>query len=84
MGIYTEKVKSLIEKYLYDGYDAVAFSWELQDLIVDNYSKLRAENEMIAKRLDDVFPELCSEYERGFPVEPFKEKIKTAYESIFN
>jgi hypothetical protein len=51
-----DKVQALIEHFLSDKYDALHFSYDLPDMIVDNYSALSSENPELAKKLDDTFP----------------------------
>ena len=79
-----EHIKEMVEKFLADEYDPLEFSYDLPDYIVDNYEAISKENESLAKELDDTFPELCAEYERGTNSETFKQKIQIAYEEIFN
>ncbi len=79
-----EKIKTTIDKFLSGNYDPVDFSFDLPDMIVDNYKFIERENPKIAKELDDTFPEICAEFERGFDPAPFREKIKSAYKRIFD
>ena len=77
------EVKELIECFLIGKTDALDFSYSLENMIVDNYEKLVAEDSGMAKQLDDTFPEICSEYERGMDVGPFKRKIQDAFTELF-
>ncbi|MBP3199685.1 MAG: hypothetical protein J6N21_22185 [Butyrivibrio sp.] len=78
-----EKIQFLIEQFLSNKYDALQFSYELPDMIVDNYGLLTDENPDFAKMLDDTFPEICSEFERGADTEPFRRKIMDAFTALF-
>ena len=78
-----EYINEMVEKFLADEYDPLEFSYDLPDYIVDHYEALSEENETLAKKLDDTFPEICAEYERGMNPESFKHKIEAAYNGIF-
>ena len=78
-----EKAQYMIERFLDGDYDALEFSYDLPDFIVDNYDTLQQEDAALAKRLDDTFPEICAEYERGFEPTDLHEKIKKAYLDIY-
>lgn len=79
-----EKVKKLITDFLDEQYDPYDFSFELPDTIVANYEEIEKINKDIAVKLDDIFPEICAEYEPGGAVEPFQKKIKEAYNKVFS
>ena len=78
-----DKVQALIEQFLSNKYDALRFSYDLPDMIVDNYSALSSENPELAKKLDDTFSEICSGFERGMDEKPFKRQILDAFTEIF-
>ncbi|MBQ9305184.1 hypothetical protein [Butyrivibrio sp.] len=78
-----EKIQALIEQFLSGKYDALKFSYDLEDMIVDNYAQLSAEDPDLAKKLDDTFPEICSEFEHGADVEPFRRKILDAFTALY-
>lgn len=78
-----EEVKEMINKFLSGNYPPTEFSFDLPDVIVDNYDEIAKENEDVAKKLDDTFPEICAEYEQGDDPSEMVEKIKKAYNEIF-
>ena len=78
-----EHIKEMVEKFLVDEYDPLAFSYDLPDYIVDNYEDICRDNGFLAKKMDDTFTEICAEYENGRNPEPFKQKIQAAYEFVF-
>nr|DAX81079.1 MAG TPA: hypothetical protein [Caudoviricetes sp.] len=78
-----DKIKDTILKFIGGAYDPLQFSYDLPNLIVDNYDELKRYDEKLAKRLDDIFPEVCAEYERGDDPEPFRKKVREEYERIF-
>ena len=78
-----DKIKNMILAFIGGSYDPLAFSYDLPDLIVDNYEDLRRYDPELAKKLDDTFPEICSEYERGQDPAAMVEKVRRAYERIF-
>ena len=43
-----EKIKTTIDKFLSGNYDPVDFSFDLPDMIVDNYKFIERENPKIA------------------------------------
>ncbi len=77
------EIKAVIKDFISGNYDALAFSYDLPDMIVDNYTILESESPVIAKELDDSFTEICAEYEAGKPIGPFKAKIEAEYMRIF-
>ena len=78
-----DKVQAIIEQFLSDKYDALRFSYDLPDMIVENYSALSSENPELAKELDDIFPEICAGFERGMDEKPFKRQILDAFTELF-
>ena len=78
-----DKIKDTILKFIGGAYDPLQFSYDLPDLIVDNYDELKRYDEKLAKRLDDTFPEICAEYERGDDPKPFRKRVREEYEAIF-
>lgn len=78
-----DKIKDMILKFLGGNYDPLEFSYDLPDLIVDNYEDLKRYDPGLAKKLDDTFPEICAEYERGDDPTAMSEKVRRAYERIF-
>ena len=78
-----ERIQYKIEKYLDGDQDTLTFSYELPDFIVDNYDTLCQEDADLAKRLDDTFPEICAEYERGTDDAVFRNTILKAYIAIY-
>ena len=78
-----DKVQALIEQFLSDKYDALRFSYDLPDMIVENYSALSSENPELAKELDDIFPEICAGFEHGMDEKSFKRQIFDAFTELF-
>lgn len=78
-----EIIEGMIISFLHYGYDPLQFSHDLPDVIVDNYDKLEKYDPIIAKKLDDTFPDICSEYEMGDDPTELREKVKTEYKRIF-
>lgn len=52
-------------------------------MIVDNYEDIDVIDPKLAERLDDTFPDICSEYERGDDPASMREKVRKEYEQIF-
>ena len=79
-----QKIKDLIIQYLSGEKDALSFSFDLPDLIVDNYSLLEKEDAAFARKLDDTFPEICAAFEPGDDEHAFWESIRDAYMQVFH
>lgn len=78
-----QEINAMIVQFLCGQYDPLRFSCDLEDKIFYNYDEIASLDAVFAKRLDDTFPEICAEYELGMDPEPFKEKIRRAYEKVF-
>ena len=78
-----DEIKNLILSFLSGNYEPADFSVELPHKIVDNYNAIESIDSKLAERLDDMFPDICAEYERGDDPEPFRKKVREEYERIF-
>ena len=78
-----EEIKNLIFSFISGNYDPADFSVDLPHMIVDNYEDIDVIDPKLAERLDDTFPDICSEYERGDDPASMREKVRKEYEQIF-
>ena len=70
-------------RHLLDGeYDLMAFSYDLPDFLVEHYDDMYAENSTVTEILNDNIPEVCADYEEGYPPEDFKQRIRAEYERV--
>ena len=63
-------------------YDLMCFSYDLPYFLVEHYDEMYAENSMITEILNDNIPEICADYEEGYPTEDFKQRIRAEYERV--
>lgn len=77
-----DEVLGMIQKFLDGKYDLMEFSYDLPDFLVEHYDEMYAEDAASTEILNDNIPEICADYEEGYPPEDFKQRIRTEYERI--
>lgn len=77
-----KKACEMIEEFLAGNYDPLRFSFDLQDLLCDEYEAMKSENEKVTAALNKDFPEICDTYEPGDDPEPFMKLVAAEYEKV--
>lgn len=77
-----KKACEMIEEFLAGNYDPLRFSFDLPDLLFDEYEAMKSENEKVTAALNEDFPEICDTYERGDDPEPFMKLVAAEYEKV--
>ena len=70
----------MIKSFLNGKYEALAFSYDFPEFLIENYDEMEKENTIVTDILNDNMPEICSEYEIGQPFDEFKQKTKVEYD----
>ena len=76
------EVFEMIEKFISGKYEALAFSYDLPDYLIEHYDNMLAENKNVTDLLNENFPDICAEYERGQDPSGFIENVRKEYEYI--
>ncbi len=79
-----DEVLGIIQKFLHGEYDLMGFSYDLPDFLIEHYEEMYAEDAASTEILNDNIPEICADYEEGYPPEDFKQRIRTEYERIIS
>lgn len=77
-----EQAFKMIDDFLNGNYDALDFSYDFPDYLIEKYDIMEKENKHINDIFNDNMPEICAEYEIGESPEKFKRKIKAEYDRI--
>jgi hypothetical protein len=77
-------VKDMIVEFLEGDYDPLEFTFDLQDMITDEYEDMAEEDADTAEQILNLFPPICAEYEPGMNPEPMADKIRRAYTDVFD
>ena len=72
----------MIDRFLAGGYDPVAFSVDLEDLLMEVIPEIEEENPMLAQELRNEFPFICADYEMGEDPSDFMKNVKAEYDRI--
>jgi hypothetical protein len=77
-------VKDMILEFLEGDYDPLEFTFDLQDLISDDYDDMAEEDPDIAEQINNTFPAICAGYDPETNPEILADKIRRAYNDIFD
>ena len=80
--VVIKKACEMIEAFLAGNYDPLRFSYDLPDLLCDEYETMRAENEEATAIFNENFPEICDIYERGDDPGPLMKLVAAEYEKV--
>ncbi len=72
----------MIDRFLAGNYDPLEFSYDLPWELVQQLGKVFPVNKELAQRMNDELPTVCDMYEYGDDPEPFKAKMKEAYDYV--
>lgn len=72
----------MIEEFIFGKYEPLAFSYDFPDYLIEHYNEMLTENEIVTELLNENFPDICAEYERGKEPSGFIENVKKEYDTI--
>lgn len=72
-----------IEEFLNDrDADALGFSIEVEDYLVEAYDKMMKEDAAVTYLMNENLPDICASYEVGMDISEFKTQIEAEYNLI--
>lgn len=74
------ELKKMIEDFLNGEYDALDFSYDLPDFLMEHHKRLEAEAPNVYRALADELPDICAAFERGADPGPFVQAVRDEYE----
>lgn len=72
----------MLERFLAGEYDALKFSYDAPDFLVDHYDEIQAESSKACLYLNDELPDACDIYERGDNPNELMKRIEKIYKTV--
>ncbi len=73
---------NMIKNLISGQFDPLDFSYEFPDYLVENYEEMLNEDRKMTDLLNENFPEICADFERGANEEEFIFNVKKEYDLI--
>ncbi|MDR2024377.1 MAG: hypothetical protein LBQ71_14290 [Hungatella sp.] len=73
---------NMIENLILGQFDPLDFSYEFPDYLVENYEEMLSEDRKMTELLNENFPEICADFERGADEKKFISNVKKEYRFI--
>lgn len=78
------ELKKMIEDFLNGNYDALDFSYDLPDFLIEHHEQLEAEAPDLYRVFADELPDICASFERGADPAPFAKAVREEYEKVMD
>lgn len=78
------ELKKMIEDFLTGEYDALDFSYDLPDFLMEHHKQLETEAPDVYRAFADELPDICASFERGADPAPFVKAVREKYEEVMN